>query len=466
MARARRLSAVLNSGTVLRPDKGGVRSLLHLLRCSDVGESDAVDCAAGGKEVADRWRRFIIFVSVVAQMLLLWVKTPMAKLGRAVEFWMNLITDNGGGALKLIRNAMQVSTEYSQYQIEMGDQQAFGCSCWETGESSNYRSLIGLIDMRIELDKKIKPEDGSYLAALGIMASKLAYENELVIKNVVENHWQMKFLEFFNCWNEFRGDHTTQAFMFADKPDDAHLVVVAFRGTQPFDAEDWCTDVDISWYEIPRVGKVHGGFMKALGLQRDAVGWPAEIKATKGRPFTYYAVRDALKKSLAANSRARFAVTGHSLGGALAVLFPAILALHGEHDLLARLHGVYTGRYFRFVYCNDIVPRVPYDGLFKHFGRCIYFDGFYKARAMEEEPNKNYFSLAFVVSKYMNAVWELARGLVIGHVDGAEYVEGWTMRVARAVGLLIPGLPAHAPQDYVNATRLGAASLDLLLRDH
>jgi hypothetical protein len=69
-------------------------------------------------------------------------------------------------------------------------------------------------------------------------------------------------------------------------------------------------------------------------LQRNT-GWPAEIDVSKERPFAYYAVRDALRRFLAANPRVWFAVTGHSLGGGLAVLLPAILALHGERAWFA-----------------------------------------------------------------------------------------------------------------------------------
>jgi hypothetical protein len=91
---------------VLRPDKGGVRSLLHLLCSCNVADNDAVDCPVG-TEVAEHRRRWAIFVSLVAQMLLLCVKSPMAAFGRAVEYWMNLVTDNGGSVLGLVRSAMQ-----------------------------------------------------------------------------------------------------------------------------------------------------------------------------------------------------------------------------------------------------------------------------------------------------------------------------------------------------------------------
>ncbi|XP_042757423.1 triacylglycerol lipase OBL1 [Lactuca sativa] len=269
-----------------------------------------------------------------------------------------------------------------------------------------------------------------------------------------------------------------------NKKEDSDMIVVAFRGTETFDADAWSSDVDLSWYELPGIGKVHGGFMKALGLQK-SLGWPEELThRTKNQeqPLAYYVIRDMLKQALKENNKVKFIVTGHSLGGALAVLFPAVLMSHNEVELLDMLEGVYTFgqprvgdkrfgkfmkenlenfdvKYYRTVYSNDLVPRLPYDDstmMFKHFGTCLYFDSFYNGKIMEEEPNKNYFSPLSALPKLINAVWEIIRSFMIPYTRGEDYSEGFVLKMYRFIGLMIAGVPAHGLQDYVNVVRLGS----------
>lgn len=209
------------------------------------------------------------------------------------------------------------------------------------------------------------------------------------------------------CLPDFQSKLTTQGFLLHDKIADPDIIVVAFRGTEPFDADAWCTDFDISWYELPGMGKIHGGFMKALGLLMRE-GWPKEKKQDESKPIAYYTIREKLRLLLKQNNRTKFLLTGHSMGGALATIFPAVLALHNETWLLKRLEGVYTFgqprvgdeefkrfmktqmqtygfKYLRFVYCNDVVPRLPTDDstfLFKHFGTCLYYNSCYYGKVI------------------------------------------------------------------------------------
>ena len=129
--------------------------------------------------------------------------------------------------------------------------------------------------------------------------------------------------------------------------------------------------------------------------------------------YAYYTIRDALKELLEANRKARLLVTGHGSGGALAVLFPAILAYHKEKAVLDRLAGVYTfgqprvgdamlgmfvernldrpkKRHFRFTYGDDSLPRLPNESsavhYFLHFGLGLHFDKSYKLKVIHPPP--------------------------------------------------------------------------------
>ncbi|GER40179.1 alpha/beta-Hydrolases superfamily protein [Striga asiatica] len=370
---------------VIKPEKASLLDLFRILFSRNLERRDFFNCPEEG--VLSRFdHRWIVFISLLVQKVLLFIKIPLAAVGTVVEFFLNLPAANGG-----------------------------------------CRRL------------------------------------------------------FFNLLTDYQQTKTTNAMIFQNKNVGPNLITVAFRGTEPFNTDDWRTDVDISWYEFKGVGKIHGGFMKALGLQK-CTGWPKEIPTGPAhKPYAYYTIRERLRTLIHENSDAKFMVTGHSLGGALAILFAGVLAIHDEKFLLSRMEGVYTFgqprvgneqfgeymkkklrdysvKYFRYVYNNDLVPRLPYDDkafMFKHFGPCLYFNSCYKGFVLEEEPNKNYFSLFYVVPKILTAVYQLIRSFILPWRRGKDYREGWLMKLLRVFALVIPGFTDHVLVDYVNSTRLG-----------
>ena len=290
---------------------------------------------------------------------------------------------------------------------------------------------------------------------------------------------------------EFLESDTTQAFVYTDRAKDAGIVVVAFRGTEPFNMQDWSTDVNLSWLGMGAMGHVHIGFLKALGLQEEDGknvnrAFPKDAPAGAGplgKAFAYYKLREVIREQLKEHPEARLVVTGHSLGGALAAIFPALLALHGETDILARIGTVQTygqprvgddtfvrffraevekaAPFLRIVYRYDIVPRVPFDipvlAEFAHGGTCVYYDGWYDGKVLPgDAPNPNYFDPRYLPSMYGNALGDLVKGAFLWVRAGRDYREGPVSLLYRAFGLVIPGLASHSPRDYVNAVRLGA----------
>ncbi|KAL2333546.1 hypothetical protein Fmac_014759 [Flemingia macrophylla] len=454
---------------LLKPEEMSFFQLFRVLFGRDIEEKGFVQCL---EVIIESWsyQKWLLFWSFMVQKILYSTASILQCIGDIIESLLNAQASYSNNVFKFVFNCIQGKQVVNK-------------------DSVNYVSMIGHMDRRVRLlDDSIKRKDpNKYDVALFMMASKVSYENKAFVHAIVVDHWKMELVDCRDYWNDYQEKATTQGFIMLERGEDHDTYIVAFRGTEPFDADAWSTDFDISWFELPDIGRTHAGFMKALGLQVDlknnVVGWPKEIENDKNRPRAYYSIRDLLKKHLRSNGnkKAKFTLTGHSLGGALAILFPAILMLHDETFLLERLEGVYTFgqprvgdgtfanymeqnlkhygiKYLRFVYGNDIVTRLPFDNnimKFDHFGTCLYYDRNYKCKKLQDEPNKNYFSWKDMIPMWVNAFLELVRTFTIVYKYGPDYQEGCVMKVYRLVGLIFPGISAHCPQDYVNVTWLG-----------
>ncbi|XXX80344.1 lipase family protein [Sorangium sp. So ce134] len=195
---------------------------------------------------------------------------------------------------------------------------------------------------------------------------------------------------------------------------DGRLALLCFRGTRPVSLVTWLMSTNVRMVSFKRKGSVHGGFDRATSalwprlrpyLQGMLEGRaicrifdevaapescpPADLVGRAGEPRRRApsgpdgAPRSALEALY---------ITGHSLGGALAVLTAARMYTKLDDGRLRDvLRGVYTfgqpmvgnrtfartvgtnfeSKLFRHVYRKDIVPRLPplSLGRFVHFGR-------------------------------------------------------------------------------------------------
>jgi triacylglycerol lipase len=195
------------------------------------------------------------------------------------------------------------------------------------------------------------------------------------------NGFNEKF--YFIDSNKVDSTSHTQGFV-AQNPD---VILIAFRGTESSALSDFLSDlqgaIKIQWESL---GNVHPGFLTAL----KAV-WDKSFNGVKIFPDL---IRNAGKRKIW--------ITGHSLGGALAVLCAAQLTILDKIPI----HSVYTfgqprigdeqfaenmnehlgSQIFRIVNNRDLIPRLAsYSMGYRQFGREIFYDKFGKRNKPDDE---------------------------------------------------------------------------------
>lgn len=214
---------------------------------------------------------------------------------------------------------------------------------------------------------------------------------------------------------------------------DGRVLIVSFRGSQLQPFINWLANINVSPDPFQAAGHVHGGFYRgvlsvwprvkdgliaAMGGDTICHTWERDARAKSCSPelskdaipprcegvsslpqYDDHRLHGARLRGLVAALEValRFKlealyITGHSLGGAMAVLAAALIYSDEElRDLRPCLRGIYTfgqpmvgdrafasmfeasfgNKLFRHVYGRDVVPHLPprTAGIFEHFGQ-------------------------------------------------------------------------------------------------
>jgi hypothetical protein len=164
---------------------------------------------------------------------------------------------------------------------------------------------------------------------------------------------------FTDVWTLNFGSSLGYVVMIGD------TAVVMFRGTNPPEIQDWLVNLNNKSFKSKH-GGIHAGF------------WAS-----------YETLHDQLIEVLRLKNPRRIWVTGHSLGGALAVVCSYRLMTDegkevagvmtfgqprvGSPEFCKHMDLELRGRMVHFVNENDLVPRIPPS--FEHFGSLVWYTG-------------------------------------------------------------------------------------------
>jgi triacylglycerol lipase len=205
-------------------------------------------------------------------------------------------------------------------------------------------------------------------------ASNLVYEGD---RNEILRQLQAWGFPVAGC--RVFSANTAQALAAAND----EIIIVAFRGTEPGKVADWLVDAEIiqkpwrDYFGEPDLDRVHHGFVR-----NTSIVWEQLSQFVAG----------------ARTNRQTLWVTGHSLGGAMALIAGAALAFSerqnvngiytfgqprtGNHTFATRCNRRLRTVTFRVVNDQDIVPHVPpmfvllfsIPIFYRHAGQLLHFD--------------------------------------------------------------------------------------------
>lgn len=226
-----------------------------------------------------------------------------------------------------------------------------GCSAWAPPHV--FDSQVGAVALAATADEDLE----SGLLHAVVHCSAAAYEAGAIDRYPRWNELNLKLLgEPFEV-----PEQLIRGFVVRR----GKQLIVAFRGTVITEIENWKTNIDLKPVPItPKAeAEIHSGFRNAYLLVK---------------PKLTQILRDAQQPD------DRIIYTGHSLGGALAVMAAQDLA-HMEAKPRIYTFGqpqvgnaafakTCPGKLYRFVHDKDPVARVPEIRGYEHFGELIYFN--------------------------------------------------------------------------------------------